>query len=75
MKTAGSMAALFMYNAHDPCCFSIDVNSDLVKYLNDASIQLGKTIEVWIDEENNEHSISERGYEVLEDFLKSVQFW
>ncbi|MGH8069238.1 MAG: hypothetical protein ACRERE_29185 [Candidatus Entotheonellia bacterium] len=75
MKTAGTIGALFIYNAHDPCCFSMDGNSDLIKYLNDASDQLKKPIQVWIDEENQDHSLSDRGYEVLDDFLHSVQFW
>ena len=75
MKTAGTIGALSIYNTHDPCCFGIDGNSDLIKYLNDASDQLKKPIQIWIDEENQDHSLSDRGYEVLDDFLHSVQFW
>ena len=75
MKATGTRASLYIYNAHDPCCFAIDANSPLVHYLNTAAIELNKTISVWVDEENEAHSISTRGYEVLDQFLKTVQFW
>jgi hypothetical protein len=75
MKATGSRASLYIYNAHDPCCFAIDANSPLVHYLNSAASELKKTIWVWIDEENEEHSISSRGYEVLDQFLRVVHFW
>jgi pimeloyl-ACP methyl ester carboxylesterase len=75
MKATGLHGSLFIYNAQDPCCFSVQKSSDLVQYLNDAARRYGKRIDVWIDEDNLEHSISERGYEVLGDFLDSMQFW
>jgi hypothetical protein len=75
MKAAGLHGSLFMYNTHDPCCFRIEESSDLVQYLNDAAVRYEKQINIWIDEDNLEHSISERGYEVLDEFLESMQYW
>jgi hypothetical protein len=75
MKATGLHGSLFIYNTQDPCCFSVQKSSDLVQYLNDAARRYEKRIDVWIDEDNLEHSISERGYEVLRDFLDSMQFW
>ena len=75
MKTAGCVGSLFIYNTFDPCCFSVNTNSELVQYLHDASLRYHKRIDIWIDENNLEHSISEQGYEILDDFLKSINFW
>jgi hypothetical protein len=75
MKATGLHGSLFIYNAHDPCCFSVQKASDLERYLNDAATRYEKRIDVWIDEDNLEHSISARGYEVLDDYLESMQFW
>jgi hypothetical protein len=75
MKASGSIGALYIYNAKDSCCFRVQSTSPLVGYIKESSIQYGKYIDIWIDEENTEHSISERGYEVLGQFLESVGFW
>ncbi len=72
MKAAGSKGALYIYNKNDSCCFRLKADDDFVKYLNSEATNLEKRLTVWIDENNDEHSISKRGYEVLEEFLMAV---
>ncbi len=72
MKATGSVGSLYIYNLHDPCCFQVSTDSELVKYLEDASTKYGKAIEVWVDEENYQHSISPQGYDVLEEFINTI---
>jgi hypothetical protein len=72
MKATGSLGSLYMYNFHDPCCYEVSPDSEFVKYLESASEKYAKVVEVWVDEENYQHSISPQGYVILEQFINMI---
>jgi hypothetical protein len=72
MKATGSLGSLYMYNLHDPCCYEVSPDSEFVKYLESASEKYAKVVEVWVDEENYQHSISPQGYVILEQFINMI---
>lgn len=72
MVGAGSTAALYIYNQWDGCCYRVLPDEPIVDYLRTAGTAAGKTIEVYVDESNTQHSIGPSGYQRLEVFLDSV---
>lgn len=72
MLAAGSKGSLFFFNEWDSCCFRIQPDSEFVQYLSGGSEQIGKRIEVFVDQENAAHSIGPQGYIELETFLGRV---
>ncbi|MBL8266134.1 fibronectin type III domain-containing protein [Steroidobacter sp.] len=72
MIGAGSSAALYIYNQWDGCCYRVRPDEPIVDYLRTAGTAVGKTIDVYVDESNAQHSIGPSGYQRLEAFLDSA---
>ena len=74
MLAAGSKGSFYIYNRWDGCCFRIQPGSAFVQYLVGAFSALGRSIAVFVDEENPAHSIGPRGYVELERYLQGVRW-
>lgn len=72
MIAAGARGALYIYNRLDPCCFRIAADSEFVQYLRGAASAAHKQIDVYVDEQNPDHSIGARGYDALDRYLGQV---
>jgi hypothetical protein len=72
MIAAGSKGSLHIFNVWDPCCYRVKPDDPFAEYLRKASLSLGKRVEVLIDENNHDHSISTAAYSVVGKFLDEV---
>lgn len=72
MIAAGSRGSLHLYNTWDPCCYRARPDDPFVRYLRDAGAVFGKKIDVFVDEENFQHSIGGSGYRKIDAFLRDV---
>lgn len=71
MLAAGTKGFLAMYNQYDPCCFRMNPGSEFAAWLVQGGAP-GKSVQVFVDTENGEHSIGPAGYVVLESFLRAT---
>lgn len=73
MPAAGSRAAFFVFNEHDPCCFRMSPDDPFVHYLETAGRTLDKPIGVYVDRDNTTHSFSDAAFAQLDAFLAKVE--
>jgi hypothetical protein len=74
MIAAGSKGSFHIFNKWDTCCFRVQRDSAFVHYLLGTSTALGKSVGVFVDEENAGHSIGALGYLELERYLGQVSW-
>jgi dienelactone hydrolase len=73
MPAAGSRAAFYVYNQHDPCCFALRPDDPFLAYLRDAGAALGKPIGVYVDTETTRHEVSGAALAALDEFLAAIE--
>lgn len=71
MRLDGSTRSLLVYNSHDPCCYAYGPDEGFIQYLKATAVHPQKP-EVWVDEQNDQHSLSKWGYIQLDDFLNRL---
>ncbi len=74
MIAAGAKGSFHIYNRWDGCCFRVQPDSAFVNYLLGASSVLSKSVGVFVDEQNPEHSIGPSAYLELERYLGQIQW-
>jgi pimeloyl-ACP methyl ester carboxylesterase len=72
MAAAGSRGSLYIHNRFDTCCYRLKPDDPLVSHLPETGRAMGKTIKVYVDEENRGHSIGSAGYAELESFIELI---
>jgi hypothetical protein len=72
MLAAGSKGSFHIFNRWDGCCFRVQRDSAFVRYLQGASAALGRSVGVFVDEDNPSHSIGPLGYIELDKYLEHV---
>jgi hypothetical protein len=74
LLAGGQRGSFFFYSKFDTCCFRFDATDSWIQYLDRASGSWGKTVQVSLDTAR-QHGLSEKGFEDLDQFLKSVRLW
>lgn len=72
MVASGARGSLNIFNQFDTCCYRVQPGDAFVKYLEGASAALHKNVQVFVDENNKNHSIGPAAYEVLGRYLDEV---
>lgn len=63
---------MYFFTSWDPCCYRVLLGDPFATYLVAGGRRTNRSIEVYVDDNNGKHGLSESGYAELEQFLAAI---